>query len=58
MTAWAQVGISVLTETQAKEIIDAIPTWRRGMGEEFAKKFGIYRSQVNLIRRRKAWSHL
>lgn len=51
-------GMAVLTEAQAQEIVDAIPTWKRGMGAEFARRFGVVRSQVNLIKRRKAWKHL
>lgn len=51
-------GMSKLTESQVQEILDAIPTWKRGMAAEFGRKFGVNRSLISDIKNRKKWKHL
>lgn len=52
------VSISVLTEAQAQEVIDAMPTWKFGMGRMFAKKFGVDDGTISSIKRGRTWKHL
>lgn len=47
-----------LTESQAQEVIDAIPVWKRGMATEFSVKFGVKRETISHIRHRRTWTHL
>lgn len=51
-------GVSVLTEVQVMEVRAALPTWQRGMGNHFSKKFGVSPSLISLIKHNKGWSHV
>lgn len=52
------VGIAVLTEDQVKEIKDALPAWKRGMGRFFARKFDVGDSAISAIKQGLTWSHV
>ena len=52
------VGISVLTENQVREIKNAIPKWKRGFTSDFARKFGVARATIDAIRNGTTWRHV
>ena len=51
-------NLSVLTETQVREIKAAFPTWKKGMGRFFARKFGVGDSAISAIKLGLTWSHI
>ena len=54
----SQVTQSKLSEAQAKEIKDALPNWKKGMGRYFAEKFEVSDSSVSAIKRDLTWRHV
>jgi hypothetical protein len=50
--------LAALTEQQVQEIRDALPTWKRGMGRQFANKFGVADSTISAIKAGLTWSHV
>ncbi|AHC56576.1 hypothetical protein JJJA_0060 [Achromobacter phage JWDelta] len=50
--------LSVLTEQQVMEIKQALPTWKRGMGRTFAKRFGVCESAITSVKLGRTWSHV
>ena len=52
------VGLSVLTETQVLEIRKALPHWKKGMGREFAIKFGVGDSAIHSVKVGQTWKHV
>ncbi len=50
--------LAVLTETQVREIKDALPTWKKGMGRFFAQKFGVGDSAISAVKLGLTWSHI
>lgn len=51
-------GNARLTDAQASEIRAAIPNWRRGMGVEFAEKFGVSTTTVSRVKQNQGWNHV
>ena len=51
-------NLSVLTETQVKEIKQALPVWKRGFGKQFAQKFGVCESVISAIKHGHTWVHI
>lgn len=49
---------SKLTEAQVREIIQALPIWKRGMGRMFARKFGVSDAAISLVKTGTAWRHI
>lgn len=52
------VNLAVLTETQVREIKGALPTWKKGMGRFFARKFGVGDSAISAIKLGLTWRHV
>jgi hypothetical protein len=52
------IGISVLTEDQVREIKAALPGWKHGTGRFFARKFGVGDNAIHSVKTGKTWSHV
>lgn len=53
-----RVGLSKLSDADVKEIIAKLPTWKKGDGRKFAKKFGVGDSAISAIKNKQTWKHL
>ena len=53
-----QVGLAKLTEYQVNEIKAALPTWKKGMGRNFARKFGVSDAAISAVKNNQTWRHL
>ena len=51
-------NLSVLKEDQVKEIKQALPLWKRGLGKFFAAKFNVCEAVVSSIKNGKTWAHI
>lgn len=51
-------GNAVLTDDQVRQIKEALPNWKRGMGLEFAEKFGVGTSTISRVKREQSWTHV
>lgn len=51
-------NLAKLTEAQVSEIRNALPTWKRGMGNMFAKSFGVGNSTISAVKHKLTWKHI
>ena len=49
---------AVLTFEQVEEIRAALPTWKLGMGNYFAQKFGVRHTAISKVKLNQTWSHI
>lgn len=52
------VAKATLTRAQVAEIKAALPHWKRGMGREFANKFGVTDATISAVKSGRTWSHV
>lgn len=50
-----QVSLYVLTEARVAEVKAKLPTWKRGDGRMFARKFGVGDSAISAIKKGHTW---
>ena len=52
------IGIAALTSEQVKEIKSALPYWKKGMGREFSRRFGVGDTTISAVKCGHTWSHI
>lgn len=53
-----KVSLAKLTDSQVAEIKQALPTWKKGMGKQFAEKFGVGNTAISCIKHGLTWNHV
>lgn len=51
-------GLAKLSDAQVAEIKAAMPSWKRGSGRHFAKKFGVSDSTISAVKLGLTWEHI